>query len=187
MLVVQPQSADEVQAVVRICAAVGIPLVAQGGNTGLTGAGLPSADRSEVLLSLRRMNRIRGIDLDSDTMVVEAGCILEDVRNAARAAGRLFPLLLGAQGSCTIGGNIATNAGGINALRYGPMRDLVMGLEVVLADSRLWDGLKSLQGQCRLRPEAPVHRLRGNPGYRDSGGTEAFDAAALIRDGACGP
>jgi FAD/FMN-containing dehydrogenase len=145
LLVVQPQSADEVQAVVRICAAVGIPLVAQGGNTGLTGAGLPSADRSEVLLSLRRMNRIRDIDLDSDTMVVEAGCILEDVRNAARAAGRLFPLLLGAQGSCTIGGNIATNAGGINALRYGPMRDLVMGLEVVLADGRLWDGLKSLR------------------------------------------
>jgi FAD/FMN-containing dehydrogenase len=144
-VVVQPATTAELQAVVRICADAGVAIVTQGGNTGLTGGGQPREGGDEVLITTRRLNRIRSIDIENDTMVVESGCILADVQSAARRHDRLFPLSLGAEGSCTIGGNIATNAGGINALRYGSMRELVVGLEVVMPDGRLWDGLRALR------------------------------------------
>ncbi|MGX5733736.1 FAD-binding oxidoreductase [Bosea thiooxidans] len=144
-LVVQPATTSEVQAVVRMCRELGFPIVPQGGNTGVTGAALCREGGTEVLLSLRRMNRIRELDVDDDMLIAEAGCVLNDVKDAAAKAGRLFPLSLGAQGSCMIGGNIATNAGGINALRYGPMRNMVAGLEVVTANGDVWSSLKLLR------------------------------------------
>ncbi len=144
-LVVQPATTSEVQSVVRICRELGFPIVPQGGNTGVTGAALCREGGTEVLLSLRRMNRIRELDVDDDMLIAEAGCVLNDVKDAAAEVGRLFPLSLGAQGSCMIGGNIATNAGGINALRYGPMRNMVAGLEVVTADGDVWSSLKLLR------------------------------------------
>jgi FAD/FMN-containing dehydrogenase len=120
-------------------------MVPQGGNTGLVGGGTPDERGNSVLLSLQRMNRIRALDPDNDTITVEAGCILQQVQQAARAAGRLFPLSLAAEGSATIGGNLATNAGGTQVLRYGNARELTQGLEVVLPDGRVWDGLRGLR------------------------------------------
>lgn len=143
--VIRPAGADEAAAVVAECARAGIPVVPQGGNTGLVGSGIPQAGAGAIILSLGRMNRIRDIDALNDTVTVEAGCILADIQAAASAADRLFPLSLSAEGSCQIGGNIATNAGGVNVLRYGNARDLVLGLEVVLPDGRLWNGLKRLR------------------------------------------
>ncbi len=144
-LVVQPATTEQMAAVIAVCAATRTPVVPQGGNTGLTGSGQPHASDSEVVISTSRMNRIRELDLDNDTVTVEAGCILATIQEAARQAGRLFPLSLGAEGSCQIGGNISTNAGGIQVLRYGNMRSLVTGLEVVLPDGRIWDGLRGLR------------------------------------------
>jgi len=143
--VVQPATTAEVAAVVRACAAAGSPMVPQGGNTGLVGGGTPDDSGRAVLISLRRLNRVRGIDAANDTITVEAGCILEVVQQAARAAGRLFPLSLAAEGSATIGGNLSSNAGGTQVLRYGNTRDLTLGLEVVLADGTVWDGLRGLR------------------------------------------
>ena len=120
-------------------------MVPQGGNTGLVGAGVPDASGRLVVLSLARLDRIRAVDPLNDTITVEAGCVLETVQNAAAEVNRLFPLALGAQGSCQIGGNLSSNAGGVNVLRYGMARALVLGLEVVLADGRIWDGLRSLR------------------------------------------
>jgi FAD/FMN-containing dehydrogenase len=144
-LVVRPGSTAEVAAVVRICAAARIPVVPQGGNTGLSGGGVPPEDGRAVVLSLGRMNRVRQIDPIDHTITVEAGCILADVQRQAEAVERLFPLSLGAEGSCQVGGNLATNAGGIAVLRYGTMRDLTLGLEVVLPDGQVWDGLRTLR------------------------------------------
>ena len=144
-LVVQPATTAELADVVRICVASRTPVVPQGGNTGLTGSSQPHASDSEIVVSTSRMNRIREIDLDNDTITVEAGCILATIQEAAKAAGRLFPLSLGAEGSCQIGGNISTNAGGIQVLRYGNTRNLVAGLEVVLPDGRVWNGLRGLR------------------------------------------
>lgn len=144
-LVVQPASTQELADVVAICARTGTPIVPQGGNTGLTGGSQPHEDGSEIVISTSRMNRIREIDLDNDTITVEAGCILGTIQAAARDGGRLLPLSLAAEGSCQIGGNIATNAGGVQVLRYGSMRALVAGLEVVLPDGRIWDGLRGLR------------------------------------------
>ncbi|HTV44858.1 MAG TPA: FAD-binding oxidoreductase [Stellaceae bacterium] len=144
-LVVRPASIEEVAAVVRICAAAGLAVVPQGGNTGLVGGSVPPADRANIVLALGRMNRVRAIDPNNFTMTVEAGCILADLHKAADAVDRLFPLSLGAEGSCQIGGNISTNAGGIAVLRYGNTRELVLGLEVVLPDGRVWDGLRRLR------------------------------------------
>jgi FAD/FMN-containing dehydrogenase len=144
-MVVRPASTAEVAAVVRICADAGIPIVPQGGNTGLAGGGVPDEDGTAVVLSLGRMNRVRAIDPIDFTITVEAGCILAEVQRAAAAADRLFPLSLGAEGSCQIGGNLATNAGGIAVLRYGNMRELTLGLEVVLPDGTVWDGLRALR------------------------------------------
>ncbi len=145
LAVVRPGSTDEVAAVVRLCADAGTPVVPQGGNTGLCGGATPDASGQAVVLSLQRLNRIRSMDLDNDTIEVEAGCILQAVQEAARDAGRLFPLSLAAEGSCTIGGNLATNAGGTQVLRYGNMRDLTLGLEVVTAEGEIWHGLRGLR------------------------------------------
>ena len=142
---VRPASTGEVAAVVRHCAQAGIPLVPQGGNTGLCGGATPDASGRALILLLQRLNRIRGIDTANDSMEVEAGCILQAVQQAARDAGRLFPLSLAAEGSCTIGGNLATNAGGTQVLRYGSMRELTLGLEVVTAQGEVWHGLRGLR------------------------------------------
>jgi D-lactate dehydrogenase (cytochrome) len=140
--VVRPADTAETAAVVRICAGAGIAIVPQGGNTGLVGGGVPDGG---IVLSTVRMNRIRGVDRANRTLTVEAGAVLADVQRAAEAAGLLFPLSLGAEGSCRIGGNLATNAGGMTVVRYGNARDLVLGLEVVLPDGRIWDGLRALR------------------------------------------
>lgn len=142
-LLVRPATTQEVSEIVKICAESGIPIVPQGGNTGLVGAGIPES--TAILLSLGRMNKIREIDTLDYTITVEAGCILADIQEAALAADRLFPLSLGAEGTCQIGGNLSTNAGGVNVLRYGNARELVLGLEVVLPDGRIWNGLKRLR------------------------------------------
>lgn len=144
-LVVRPASTEEVAAIVRICSEAGVALVPQGGNTGLCGGSIPDGSGSQVVLSLTRMTRIRQVDPANETITVEAGVILQRLQEAAAEAGRLFPLSLGAEGSCTIGGNLATNAGGTAVLRYGNMRDLTLGLEVVLPDGRIWDGLRGLR------------------------------------------
>jgi len=143
--VVRPASTAEVSKVVALCAREGVAVVPQGGNTGLVGGSVPTGARRELLLSLGRMNRIRSLDLLNDTATVEAGCILAAIQGAASEAGRLFPLSLAAEGSCQIGGNLSTNAGGVNVLRYGTAREQVLGLEVVLPDGRVWDGLRGLR------------------------------------------
>ena len=143
--VVRPTTTAEVAEVVRLCAEAGIAVVPQGGNTGLLAGGIPFERGDEVLISLSRMNRIRQIDPVEDSITVEAGCILQHIQQAAAEVERLFPLSLGAEGSCQIGGNISTNAGGIQVLRYGSMRKLVLGLEVVLPDGRVWNGLRRLR------------------------------------------
>lgn len=142
---VRPANAQELAAVVRLCARFHVPLVVQGGNTGLQGGATPDGTGEALLLSLSRLNRIRQVDTANDTITVEAGAILHEVQEAARAAGRLFPLSLGAEGSCTIGGNLGTNAGGTQVLRYGTARELTLGLEVVTADGEIWDGLRGLR------------------------------------------
>lgn len=144
-LVVRPKSTEEVAAVVRLCARNATPIVPQAGNTGLCGGAVPHGDGAEILLNVSRMNKVRGIAPLENTITVEAGCILADVQAAADGAGRLFPLSLAAEGSCQIGGNLSTNAGGTGVLRYGSARDLVLGLEVVLPDGRVWDGLRHLR------------------------------------------
>ena len=141
--IVLPGTADEVAAVVRTCAAAGVAMVPQGGNTGLCGGATPIG--GEVVVALTRLNRIRAIDADNNSITVEAGCTLHVVQEAAHAADRLFPLSLAAEGSATIGGNLATNAGGVQVLRYGNARELTLGLEVVLADGRIWNGLRALR------------------------------------------
>jgi FAD/FMN-containing dehydrogenase len=143
--VVRPGSTTEVAEVVRLCAQAGIAIVPQGGNTGLVGGSVPTGARREIVLSLARMNRIRAVDPLNDTITVEAGCVLAEVQRAASEAGRLFPLSLAAEGSCQIGGNLSTNAGGVNVLRYGNAREQVLGLEAVLPDGRIWDGLRALR------------------------------------------
>lgn len=141
--VIAPASTDEVSRVLAHCNAVRLGVVPQGGNTGLCGGAVAGAD--QVILSLRRMNHIRALDARNRTLTAEAGCILAELQRAAAEAGRLFPLSLAAEGSCQIGGNLATNAGGTNALRYGVARDLALGLEVVLADGTVWNGLSALK------------------------------------------
>jgi FAD/FMN-containing dehydrogenase len=143
--VVRPGSTEEVAAVVRLCRDAGVAVVPQGGNTGLCGGSVPDSSGRQVVLSSTRMRRIRAVDPVNSTITVEAGVVLRSVQEAAAAVGRLFPLSLGAEGSCTIGGNLATNAGGTGVLRYGMMRDLTLGLEVVLPDGRIWDGLRGLR------------------------------------------
>ena len=145
LAVVRPGSTEEVAAVVRACAAQGLSIVPQGGNTGLVGGGVPDSSGTQVLLSLQRLNRVRGIDSANLTLTAEAGCVLQTLQEAARAQGLLFPLSLAAQGSCTLGGNLATNAGGTQVLRWGNARELCLGLEVVTAQGEVWHGLSGLR------------------------------------------
>ena len=149
LCVARPGSTDEVAVVVRLCAAAGAAIVPQGGNTGLCGGATPRGAAShsggEVVVSLTRLNRIRAVDAANNTLTAEAGCTLLQVQEAAAKAGRLFPLSLAAEGTATIGGNLATNAGGVQVLRYGTARDLALGLEVVLPDGRIWNGLRALR------------------------------------------
>jgi len=144
-LVARPSSTAEVSEVLAICHELGVGVVPHGGNTSYCGGATPGAGGDEVVLSLARMNRIRALDASNFTITAEAGCILADVKAAAETAERFFPLSLGSEGSCQVGGNLATNAGGLNALRYGVARDLALGLEVVLPDGRVLDGLTSLR------------------------------------------
>ena len=146
LAVVAPGSTDEVAAVVRLCAAAdGISIVAQGGNTGLVGDGVPDGSRRQVVLSTRRLRAVRRIDADNQTITVEAGLVLQEVQAAAAEAGLLFPLSLAAEGTCTIGGNLATNAGGTQVLRFGNARELCLGLEVVTAQGEVWSSLHGLR------------------------------------------
>jgi FAD/FMN-containing dehydrogenase len=143
--VVQPDSTADVAAAVRWCAERRVPIVPQGGNTGMSGGATPDGSGDAIVLSLARLNRVRGIDTVNDSIIVEAGCILQAVQDAADRADRYFPLSLAAEGSCTIGGNLACNAGGTGVLRYGVARDLCLGLEIVTADGEIWDGLRGLR------------------------------------------
>ena len=145
LAVVRPAHAGEVAAVIRTCAAHGAGVVPQGGNTGLVGASIPDESGTQVLLHLGRLNRIRAVDTANLTMTVEAGCVLQAAQEAAAAHGLLLALSLAAEGSCTIGGNLATNAGGTQVLRYGNAREQCLGLEVVTAQGELWSGLSGLR------------------------------------------
>jgi FAD/FMN-containing dehydrogenase len=144
-LVLRPADTAQVAEILSECNRARVAVVPQGGNTGLVGGGTPHATGTEIVLSLSRLNAIRSLDLANDTIVVEAGCVLADIQKKAAENDRLFALSLAAEGTCQIGGNLATNAGGINVLRYGMARDLVLGLEVVLADGRIWSSLKGLR------------------------------------------
>jgi FAD/FMN-containing dehydrogenase len=143
--VVKPATAQEVAQVVAILAEAGVGIVPQGGNTSLCGASVPDASGTQVVVNLSRLNKVRALDLENDTVTVEAGCILAELQRVADEADRFFPLSLAAEGTCEIGGTISTNAGGTQVLRYGNMREQVLGLEVVLPDGRLWDGLRGLR------------------------------------------
>ncbi|OYW43893.1 MAG: hydroxyacid dehydrogenase, partial [Azorhizobium sp. 12-66-6] len=168
--ILRPGTAEEVAFCVAQCAEAGLPLVAQGGNTGVVGGQTPFG---EMLLSLNRLDRIRDIDPTDLTATVEAGCTLHAVQEAARAADCLFPLSIASEGTCRIGGNLATNAGGVAVLRYGNMRELTLGLEVVLPDGRLWNGLS------RLRKDNTGYDLRDL--FIGSEGTLGIITAATLR------
>lgn len=145
LAVVRPGNTSEVARLVSLCAQYRVPIVPQGGNTGLVLGSVPDDSGSTIVMSLSRMNRIRAIDTQNDTLTVEAGCLLVQAQEAASAEGRLFPLSLASEGSCTIGGNLSTNAGGTAVLRYGSMRELTLGLEVVTPAGEIWDGLRGLR------------------------------------------
>ena len=145
LAVVRPGDTAQVAAVVKACAAHQTPIVPQGGNTGLVVGGIPDNSGQQIVLSMTRMNAVRAIDPANLTLTVEAGCVLQNLQTAAEQAGFLFPLSLGAEGSCTIGGNLGTNAGGTQVLRYGNARELCLGLEVVTAQGEVWHGLSGLR------------------------------------------
>lgn len=145
LAVLLPSTSDEVAAIVKLCTQNQVALVPQGGNTGFCGGATPDDSGKQVVLNLKRMNQIREIDIANQTITIEAGCILQALQEKALEHGFLFPLSLGAEGSCMIGGNLATNAGGTNVLRYGNARDLCLGLEVVTAKGEIWNGIKGLR------------------------------------------
>ena len=145
LAVVRPASTDEVAAVVKACANTFTSIVPQGGNTGLVVGSVPDASGQQIVLSLQRMNAVRAVNPDNLTMTMEAGCILQNLQDVAEKAGFLFPLSLAAEGSCTIGGNLGTNAGGTQVVRYGNTRELCLGLEVVTASGEIWHGLSGLR------------------------------------------
>jgi FAD/FMN-containing dehydrogenase len=143
--VLKPASVEEVSAIMKVAHEAGVHVVPQGGNTGLVGGQVPDGSGDEIVLSLARMNRVRTVDTENNTLTVDAGVTLAAAQEAAREVDRLFPLSLASEGSCQIGGNLATNAGGTQVLRYGNARDLVLGLEVVLANGEIWNGLTGLR------------------------------------------
>lgn len=145
LAVLKPKNTNEVAAIVKICKDHRISIVPQGGNTGLCGGATPDNTGNSVVISLSRLNQIREVDTQNATITVDAGVILQQVQDTALEQGKLFPLSLAAEGSCTIGGNLATNAGGVQVLRYGNMRDLTLGLEVVTASGEIWNGLRGLR------------------------------------------
>jgi len=145
LAVVLPKTTAEVAQIVQLCAAANVSIVPQGGHTGFCGGATPDDTGKQIILNLKRMNQIREIDVANQTITLEAGCILQAVQEKAAAQDFLFPLSLGAEGSCMIGGNLATNAGGTNVLRYGNTRDLCLGLEVVTAKGEIWNGIKGLR------------------------------------------
>lgn len=145
LAVVRPANTQQVAEIVQLCSQAGVPIVPQGGNTGQVAAATPDDTGTAILINMQRLNGIRAIDTDNDTITVEAGCVLQTVQEAAKSANRLFPLSLGAEGSCFIGGNLATNAGGTQVLRYGNARELTLGLEVVTAEGAVWNGLRGLR------------------------------------------
>ena len=145
LAVLRPATPEQVAQIVKLCGKYQVPIVPQGGNTGLVLGSIPDQSGNAVVLSLQRLNQIRAIDLANSTMTVEAGCLLAQIQDAANEQDLLFPLSLASEGSCTIGGNISTNAGGTAVLRYGNMRDLCLGLEVVTAQGEIWQGLRGLR------------------------------------------
>ena len=171
--IVRPGSTTEVAQVMALCAARHVPVVPQGGNTGLVGGGVPDATGTQVLLSTKRLNRVREIDPANLTLTAEAGCVLQDVQQVAQDRRLLFPLSLAAEGSCTIGGNLATNAGGTQVLRFGNARDLCLGLEVVTPTGEVWQGLSG------LRKDNTGYDLRGL--YVGSEGTLGIITAATLK------
>src|SRR6202522_3435249 len=144
-LVLLPRNVDEVARILQICNRAQVAVVPHGGNTSYCGGATPDETGAQIVLSLRRLNRVRQVDAADYSMIVEAGCTLAEAQAAARDADRLFPLSLGSEGTCQIGGNLSTNAGGLSVLRYGMMRDLVLGVEVVLADGRVLSSLSALR------------------------------------------
>ena len=183
-LVLRPADTGQVRAILARAAALGLDVVPAGGRTGLAGGSVPVSRNARIVsVSLERMNRIRHVDPVDMSITVEAGCVIEAVQNAAAAADRLFPLSFGAQGSAQVGGAISTNAGGIRALRYGTMRDLVLGLEVVLPDGRLLNDMRA------VRKDNTGYALRhlfigaeGTLGAGDGGDAEALPADAGTAD-----
>ena len=173
LAVVRPGSTAEVAAAMRVCARHGVSVVPQGGNTGLVGGSVPDESGTQVLLNLGRLNRVRAIDAVNLTMTVEAGCVLQAAQEAAEAVGLLLPLSLAAEGSCTIGGNLSTNAGGTQVLRFGNARELCLGLEVVTPDGQVWEGLSG------LRKDNTGYDLRHL--YIGSEGTLGVITAAVMR------
>jgi len=143
--VILPKSTEEMSQVVKICARTNTKIVPQGGNTSLVGGSIPFESGDEIIISTKRMNKIRSVDLKGGTLVVDAGCILADLQAKADELGFMFPLRIGSEGSCQIGGNISTNAGGVQVLHYGTTREQILGLEVVLPDGQIWDGLTNLR------------------------------------------
>jgi FAD/FMN-containing dehydrogenase len=172
-VVVCPATPAETAAVVRVCHATHTPIVPQGGNTGMSGGATPDASGAQVIVSTTRLNQIRAVDPINNTLTVDAGVILAKAQEAARSVQRFFPMSLGAEGSCTVGGNLATNAGGIAVLRYGTMRELVLGLEVVLPDGRIWNGLRG------LRKDNTGYDLRGL--FIGSEGTLGIITGAVLK------
>ena len=173
LAVVRPADTQQVAEVVQLCSCAGVPIVPQGGNTGQVAAATPDGNGTAIVISLQRLNRVRAIDTDNNTITVEAGCILQSVQDAATSADRLFPLSLGAEGSCFIGGNLATNAGGTQVLRYGNARELALGLEVVTAEGKVWNGLRG------LRKDNTGYDLRNL--YIGSEGTLGIITAATLK------
>ncbi|VCU72152.1 putative FAD-linked oxidoreductase [Pigmentiphaga humi] len=171
--VVRPGSTAQVAQVVHLCRRHGASIVPQGGNTGLAGGATPDVDGRAVVVSTRRLDRLRAVDAGNDTITVEAGCTLQAVQQWARDAGRLYPLSLASEGSCTVGGNLATNAGGTQVLRYGNARELALGLEVVTAEGDIWHGLRG------LRKDNTGYDLRDL--YIGSEGTLGIITAATLR------
>lgn len=171
--VVKPADVAEVSEVVKIAAEACVPIVPQAGNTSLCGGSVPDEDGRAIVLSVSRLSKIREVDPLDYTMTVEAGCVLADVQRAAEDADRLFPLSLAAEGTCEIGGNLSTNAGGVHVLRYGNARQLALGLEVVLPDGRIWDGLR------RLRKDNTGYALREL--FLGAEGTLGIITAAVLK------